>query len=500
MALITLTANSDNYPGGAFPAAVTGDSILGLDGSDTIRGTTGGIYINGNMGDDQIFAAGPNSTLAGGKDKDTLVSVSQSVLYGDFGTDSLVAVFQDTLYAGNDNDTLVGGANALLFGNAGKDSLLGATNTSLYGGQGSDTLVANGSGGSRFYGDKDGDSLVGGSTSGGVADTLYGGDSAGADTSADTLVAVGKALLLGNAGDDSLSGASDATLRGGQGNDTLTGGTGTLAGGAFLYGDKGSDSLIATISTTSPARADSLYGGQDADYLAIAKNADGTFVGFNVTLFAYGGEGADSVFGGDVGDSLLGGEADAAVTLDGNDSLFGRNGKDTLVGGAGNDSLIGGNDTDSLIGGDGNDSLVGGSQADTLIGGNGNDFFFFFGYTTSGNDSIYGGGQIAAFGDISAGNADSISGFTPGEDKIVLASALFTGGSPPLSTSSAPGVAIVGSETAAGNSLAPLAYDSVGGGLYYNPDLATAGVGSGGLFARLDPGLINLSSTDFLII
>lgn len=82
---------------------------------------------------------------------------------------------------------------------------------------------------------------------------------------------------------------------------------------------------------------------------------------------------------------------------------------DTLDGGAGNDLLVGAPGNDTLDGGTGNDVLIGGYGLDSLSGGAGADVFVF-------NAPLV------------AGNADTITDFTVGEDKIYLDQSVFGAG------------------------------------------------------------------------
>jgi Ca2+-binding RTX toxin-like protein len=115
-------------------------------------------------------------------------------------------------------------------------------------------------------------------------------------------------VLVGGAGDD--------TLTGGSGSDLLLGGTGNDT----LDGNNGSDEL------NGGAGDDTLNGGNGDDLLR-------------------GGAGNDVLFGGN-----------------GIDSLFGEKGDDTLNGENGDDLLDGGDDFDFLFGGKGNDGLQNGES------------------------------------------------------------------------------------------------------------------------------------------
>lgn len=157
---------------------------------------------------------------------------------------------------------------------------------------------------------------------------------------------------------------------------------------------------------------------------------------------ALGGSGADTMIGNDTNNNLRGGgSADTISGHDGWDHLFGDAGDDTIeggigydriYGGSGNDTLRGdgGNDimigdvgTDSLLGGDGADNLRGDGGADTLSGGNGLDTL----HGGFGNDVLTGGTAADKFVFESAGvaNADRITDFAIGIDKIVLDRAAF---------------------------------------------------------------------------
>ncbi len=162
----------------------------------------------------------------------------------------------------------------------------------------------------------------------------------------------------------------DVAIYGGDGNDTLY----SNQGNDTLNGGNGNDTLISRQGN------DSLNGGNGNDSLD-------------------GGEGDDILTGGDGIDTLIGGKGNDSLTGGwGNDLLTGNSGNDTLIGHSGNDSLDGGNGLDSLIGGSGQDTLIGGSSNDTLTGGVGKDIFVF--------NSSYLDGK------------DTITDFTPGEDKI----------------------------------------------------------------------------------
>lgn len=176
---------------------------------------------------------------------------------------------------------------------------------------------------------------------------------------------------------------------------------GDLAGVAALNGA----SLIVNGGTLS-AGSDDL--GESGDALRLGSAADslrnsGTILG-QVQM----GAGDDSVTNA--------GRIEGTVFLgDGNDLYQARKaGKaDEVLGGLGNDTLRGADAADRLSGEGGNDVLSGGAGDDTLAGGLGRD-------TLTGGD----GADLFVFRirlDASSGSQrDSITDFTPGEDRIDL--------------------------------------------------------------------------------
>ncbi len=139
--------------------------------------------------------------------------------------------------------------------------------------------------------------------------------------------------------------------------------------------------------------ADTLLGSGGSQHLS----------GLNGNDSLWGGAGSDCLEGGN-GDDLLDGGAGRDLLDGGNgrDGLIGGAGRDDLVGGNGNDLLDGGMGPDLLIGGHGNDRLIGGGAADRLTGDLGADVF------------VLGAGDH--------GEADVITDFQPGVDRLELPS------------------------------------------------------------------------------
>ena len=177
------------------------------------------------------------------------------------------------------------------------------------------------------------------------------------------------ATVLGPATPRHLTGTAGAdTLAGRDGNDVLTGGLGADA----LSGGLGHDTLV----------------GDDGD--ATVNNAD------EGNDLLYGGSGDDLLYG-DGGNDALYGDDGASDPLAGNDLLYGGRGDDLLFGDGGDDALYGNAGDDTLDGGAGTDTLTGGAGADTFV--------FVAGHGT-----------------------DTITDFTPGEDRIDLSAFADLGG------------------------------------------------------------------------
>ena len=184
------------------------------------------------------------------------------------------------------------------------------------------------------------------------------------------------------AGADTLyGGAGDDRLDGGAGNDILDGGAGAdllIGGGDSDYGSYGDaqTGVTANLGHTSQNTGDA--AGDRYNHLAglIGSNYDDTLIG----------DGGANTFRGGAG----------------NDTIVGMDGADILYGEDGNDFLDGGAKSDVLYGGTGDDTLKGGAAHDNLTGGDGADTFVL--------DPLGG-----------TGSSDTITDFTPGQDKLQIA-------------------------------------------------------------------------------
>jgi Ca2+-binding RTX toxin-like protein len=107
-------------------------------------------------------------------------------------------------------------------------------------------------------------------------------------------------------------------------------------------------------------------------------------------------------------DRLQGGAGATVINANaGNDWADGGAGNDRLFGSTGNDRLFGNADHDKLYGGVGNDALFGGSGNDTLEG-------------EAGNDVLTGGTGSDRFVFRATSNADKITDFQDGADRIQI--------------------------------------------------------------------------------
>ena len=229
------------------------------------------------------------------------------------------------------------------------------------------------------------------------------------------------------------------------GDNTISGGVGQ----DIVFGGAGSDSLFGR------AGSDRLDGGSGDDTVSGGSGNDRVYGGSGNDR-ASGGSGADKVYGGSGHDQIYG---DA-----GSDRLYGDTGNDRLSGGSGHDIIMGGSGRDTISGGSGDDRIYGGLGADVLNGGAGRDSFVF--------DTKLGKGEV-----------DTIQGFNPWQDKILLDNAIFK---------NLPGRGALDWNTfqwgdKALSADARILYDFASGALLYDADGNGSGVAV--KFAKIDPWL-----------
>ena len=205
----------------------------------------------------------------------------------------------------------------------------------------------------------------------------------------------GADFIFGQGGDDTLiGGTGDDEIDGGDGDDQLAGGRGIDR----LNGRNGNDTLIGGTGD------DSLFGGGGND---LVRGSDGGDL-------VEGNNGNDTLFGGGGDDRVNGGsDDDLLFGAGGNDNLRGDRGDDELNGGGGIDVINGGSGNDILRGGAGDDTLVGDGGANTLFGQAGNDVLIING----GVDVALGGSGNDTFS-LSSG-ASTLSGGS-GDDTFAI--------------------------------------------------------------------------------
>ncbi|WP_420564761.1 DUF4347 domain-containing protein [Thalassobaculum sp.] len=177
------------------------------------------------------------------------------------------------------------------------------------------------------------------------------------------------------------------------------GGSGGSSSGGGAQASSGNDTITGT------ALSETLSGGAGDDVLRGGAGLD----------MLYGNTGADTLWGEADDDSLYGGQgADLLYGNQANDVLWGNAGADILFGGQGNDVLYGNAAEDRLIGNVGADTLYGGQGADTLSGG-------------AGDDWLAGGLGADRLCFETAGGADTVSGFSPGDGDLIQIAAGING-------------------------------------------------------------------------
>ena len=129
-------------------------TIVGTQGDDDIRGTSGPDVINALNGNDTIRGLGGDDIICGGKGNDVIYgNGGNDVLFGQVGEDTLIGGGGvDLLVGGPGNDDLRGGGGSdQLFGDEGDDILVGGGGNDHTDG-GADIDICNGGGGNRDTG------------------------------------------------------------------------------------------------------------------------------------------------------------------------------------------------------------------------------------------------------------------------------------------------------------------------------------------------------------
>jgi Ca2+-binding RTX toxin-like protein len=418
------------------PPIPTPDGVVGTAGADILKGTAAAQTIDGKAGNDTLTGSGGHDTfvIRAGDGNDTITDFmganprpwtvaaeSDTIRFSGAG---MTAANMRMLQSGEDMViTFDGVANTQVtlkkvwtdsldnFGGAsggfifdGQAAVTDSFDTLLWNTQISQVAKANHV---TFLTDQD-NTVSGLDNSADVINGQGGNDTLSGKS--------GNDVLRGDAGNDRLDGGlGDDVLAGGAGNDTLIGGGGgdtafyaglfadyaiTTSGTtatvkdlkALVSGDDGTDTLSGITRLQFADRVVSLDGSTGGDTPPPAPPATGTPVN--------GSSGNDHLNGRDTVDDVVNGLGghDTLRGLSGNDTLAGDGGNDHLYGGAGNDRLEGGNGGDKLLGEAGNDLLIGGAGNDWMDGGAGADTFVF----------------------ARGSQADIVSGFQIGSDKLDL--------------------------------------------------------------------------------
>ena len=414
------------------------NTIGGGSSNDTIVAGAGNDSINGNNGSDWLESGLGNDTVTGGSGQDVIMFREAGAANADLLTD--FASTWDALRLDATAFSNIGAAGRFTAADPRFHSAPGATG----GHDDNDRIVFNSSTGQLLYD-------ANGSASGGTQ--LIATLSAGRAVVAGDITVEGLATpapekpppppeepapvgtINGTSGNDSLNGgAGNDTLNGLAGDDTLDGGLGKDA----LHGGAGADSYAFSVPA-GHVDADAIVGFESrVDELVldgkVHANAgpSGNFSADDARFFhGYPWAGQDRtdrlIY---TPDGLLYWDADGSgpgsaehiATLVGAPVLLatdiyvtvavtnGTSGNDSLMGYAGDDAIYGFGGNDSLGGMDGNDTLDGGPDTDTLDGG-------------TGEDALAGGAGADSFVyAVTPGqaNADVISDFASGTDKLVL--------------------------------------------------------------------------------
>jgi Ca2+-binding RTX toxin-like protein len=309
------------------------DLILGGGGDDQIGDEGGANLIDAGAGRDIVVAGVDADWVEGGADGDILDgNEGNDTLFADSSNGQTLSVAQ-AITAGEAGAQAPGPWD-LLSGNQGDDILIGAAGVDyLAGGEGRDVL-AGGAGDDTIYGDQ----TVAGYTLGWSVERTPNISS----TSATFTVTRSAGFTAFES-----PGSAD-TIYGGAGKDWIFAG----AGDDYVEGgDSQDDANIDDDVVLGEGGSDILVGGSGKDYMdgdSAQSNDDGSWG----EDYLDGGAGDDTLFGSKGNDILIGGAGD--------DKLLGGEDDDLLYGGAGIDVLQGGTGKDTYVyyRGDGVDVVV----------------------------------------------------------------------------------------------------------------------------------------------
>ncbi|MFN6476880.1 calcium-binding protein [Nostoc sp. DedQUE07] len=439
-----------------FSGSQSDDNIVGSNGNDTLSGSNGG-----------------KDTIDGGKGDDLL-----SIDYSYYATGGITTTFNASTKVG----LITAGTNSVSYKNIEQLNISGSQyDDNIVGNDGDDTLSTNGSGNDTIDGGK-GDDVLSGNyrfASKGITTTFNASTNIGLITAGTNTVSYKNIErlnisgteyddnIVGNDGNDTLSGSNDDYNGGNSGNDTIDGGKG--------------DDLYSVNLNFSTGGITTTYNAS-TNIGSITAGTDGVSYKNIERLNISGTEYDDNIVGSN-----------------GNDTLYGNRGNgdnDTIIGGAGNDSLSAGvySGNNLLSGDDGNDILTGGEGSDSLYGGASTDTFVFNSYYGS-VDTIYDFNatneiiQVSAAGFENELSQSSLS-LSYGSPFIIETSPRFSIGS------LFPNQFTIG--ISATTSDQRFIYDNITGALYFDAD-GSAGEFTQVKFAQL-LGSVTLTENNFVVV
>ncbi len=301
------------------------DVLYGDGGMDTLLGTSG----DDAIALDDSFSASPGAAgarLSGieriqtGDGNDIIDFTSTQYAYGDVTIEGENG--NDVIWASSGNDVLVGGAgNDNLFGGAGTDTLIGGEDTdTLNGGFGADTLVG-GMGGDTYSVDDVGDIVTEAANEG--TDTVQSSISYTLGTNVENLTLTGTTAIngTGNALNNVMTGNGVTNiLSGGAGNDTYVIGEGDTVIEAAA---EGTDTVKSSVNFTLSDNVENLTLTGHAAINGAGNALNNIVTGNSAANTLTGGTGNDALKGGAGNDSYLFNRGDGHDKISENDSTAG---------------------------------------------------------------------------------------------------------------------------------------------------------------------------------